>query len=98
MKRLLLPIFLILLTACDSQKESNGFARGYDGPWKIGTQAGVNVVTELDKAWSSKDFEKMKMFFDDSATFLFAEGDRYNSVDDFINHIKNINIALFFLF
>ena len=46
MKRLLLPIFLILLTACDSQKESNGFARGYDGPWKIGTQAGVNVVTE----------------------------------------------------
>ena len=31
----------------------------------------------------------MKMFFDDSATFLFAEGDRFNSVNGFIDHIKN---------
>ena len=46
------------------------------------------MVTELDKAWSNKDFEKMKMFFDDSATFLFAEGDRFNSVDGFIDHVK----------
>ena len=46
------------------------------------------MVTELDKAWSNKDFEKMKMFFDDSATFLFAEGVRYNKVDDFIEHVK----------
>ena len=88
MKRVLLPIFLILLTACDSSQKSNGFARSYDGPWKIGTQNGVDVVTELDKAWSSKDFEKMKMFFGDSATFLFAEGVRYNTVDDFIEHVK----------
>jgi hypothetical protein len=28
------------------------------------------------------------MFFDDSATFLFAEGDRFNAVDDFIDHVK----------
>ena len=74
---------------CDSSQKSNGFARSYDGPWKIGTQAGVDLVTELDKAWSNKDFEKMKMFFDDSATFLFAEGDRFNSIDGFIDHIKN---------
>ena len=46
------------------------------------------MVTELDKAWSNKDFEKMKMFFDDSATFLFAEGQRFNAVDDFIDHVK----------
>ena len=47
MKNVLLPIFLILFTACESQKESNGFARGYDGPWKIGTQDGVKFVTEM---------------------------------------------------
>ena len=88
MKNVLLTIFLIFITACESPQKSNGFARGYDGPWKIGTQAGVDVVTELDKAWSNKDFEKMKMFFDDSATFLFAEGDRFNSVDGFIDHVK----------
>jgi hypothetical protein len=45
-------------------------------------------VTELDKAWSSRDFEKMKIFFDDSATFMFAEGDKFNSVDGFIGHVK----------
>ena len=58
MKNVLLTIFLIFITACESPQKSNGFARGYDGPWKIGTQAGVDVVTELDKAWSNKDFEK----------------------------------------
>ena len=89
MKKVLLTIFMIFISACDSsQQKSNGFARGYDGPWKIGTQAGVDVVTELDKAWSNKDFEKMKMFFDDSATFLFAEGERFNAVDDFIAHVR----------
>ena len=52
MKNVLLPIFLILFTACESQKESNGFARGYDGPWKIRTQAGA---TYLVRAAPSKD-------------------------------------------
>ena len=88
MKKILLIIFMIFISACNNSQKSNGFASVYDGPWKIGTQAGVNVVTELDKAWSNKDFEKMKMFFDDSATFLFAEGDRFNAVDDFIDHVK----------
>ena len=88
MKKILLIIFMIFISACNNSQKSNGFASVYDGPWKIGTQAGVNVVTELDKAWSNKDFEKMKMFFDDSATFLFAEGERFNAVDDFIAHVK----------
>ena len=84
-------IFTIIITmiSCNNSQKSNGFARSYDGSWKIGTQAGVDLVTDLDKAWSNKDFEKMKMFFDDSATFLFAEGDRFNSVDGFIDHVKN---------
>ena len=89
MKKTFIFLFIIGMFSCNSSQKSNGFARSYDGPWKIGTQAGVDLVTELDKAWSNKDFEKMKMFFDDSATFLFAEGDRFNSVDGFIDHIKN---------
>jgi len=89
MNTILTFVFILVLSSCDSSQKSNGFARSYDGPWKIGTQAGVDLVTELDKAWSNKDFEKMKIFFDDSATFLFAEGDRFNSVNDFIDHIKN---------
>ena len=89
MKKTFIFLFIIGIYSCDNSQKSNGFARSYDGPWKIGTQAGVDLVTELDKAWSNKDFEKMKMFFDDSATFLFAEGDRFNSVNGFIDHIKN---------
>jgi len=88
MKNLLLCIALVFTTACENPQKSNGFASGSKDSWKIGTQAGVNLVTELDKAWSSRDFEKMKMFFDDSATFMFAEGDRFNSVDGFIGHVK----------
>ena len=89
MKKIFMILLIIGIFSCNSSQKSNGFARSYDGPWKIGTQAGVDLVTELDKAWSNKDFEKMKMFFDDSATFLFAEGDRFNSVNGFIDHIKN---------
>ena len=89
MKKTFIFLFIIGIYSCDNSQKSNGFARSYEGPWKIGTQAGVDLVTELDKAWSNKDFEKMKMFFDDSATFLFAEGYRFNSVNGFIDHIKN---------
>ena len=88
MKNLLLCIALVFITAYENPQKSNGFARGSKDSWKIGSRAGVNLVTELDKAWSSRDFEKMKIFFDDSATFMFAEGDKFNSVDGFIGHVK----------
>ena len=87
MKKLLF-ICLMFIVGCDSPQKSNGFSRFWEKSWKIGTQEGVNVVTELDKAWSSKDYEKMKTFFDDSATFMFAEGASFNSVDGFIEHVK----------
>ncbi|MCS5651784.1 MAG: hypothetical protein NZ825_04055 [Candidatus Marinimicrobia bacterium] len=88
MKNLLLCIALDFITMCENPQKSNGFATGSKDSWKIGSQSGVNLVTELDKAWSSRDFEKMKIFFDDSATFMFAEGDKFNSVDGFIGHVK----------
>ena len=88
MKISILCIFLMIIIGCESPQKSNGFARGSEDSWKIGSQAGVDLVTELDNAWSSNDYEKMKMFFDDSATFMFAEGAKFNSVDDFIGHVK----------
>ena len=88
MKNLLLCIALVFITAGENQQKSNGFARGSKDSWKIGSQAGVILLTELDKAGSSRDFEKMKIFFDDSATFMFAECDKFNSVDGFIGHVK----------
>ena len=81
-------ISLMIIIGCESPQKSNGFATGSENSWTIGSQAGVDLVTELDKAWSNKDYEKMKMFFEDSATFMFAEGDKFNSVDDFIEHVK----------
>jgi len=81
-------ITLMIIIGCESPQKSNGFATGSENSWTIGSQAGVDLVTELDKAWSNKDYEKMKMFFEDSATFMFAEGDKFNSVDDFIEHVK----------
>ena len=91
MKKLLF-ICLMFIVGCDSPQKSNGFSRFWEKSWKIGTQEGVNVVTELDKAWSSKDYEKMKTFFDDSATFMFAEGASFNSVDGFIEHVKKQSV------
>ena len=88
MKISILCIFLMIIIGCESPQKSNGFARGSEDSWKIGSQAGVDLVTDLDNAWSSNDYEKMKMFFDDSATFMFAEGAKFNSVDDFIGHVK----------
>ena len=88
MKKLILCISLMFIIGCKSHQKSNGFARGSENSWKIGSQAGVDLVSELDKAWSSQDYEKMKMFFDDSATFMFAEGHKFNSVDGFIGHVK----------
>ncbi len=88
MNKSILYISLMFIIGCESPQKSNGFAKGSENSWKIGSQAGVDLVSELDKAWSSQDYEKMKMFFDDSATFMFAEGHKFNSVDGFIGHVK----------
>ena len=62
MNKSILYISLMFIIGCESPQKSNGFAKGSENSWKIGSQAGVDLVSELDKAWSSQDYEKMKMF------------------------------------
>ena len=40
MKKTFIFLFIIGIYSCDNSQKSNGFARSYEGPWKIGTQAG----------------------------------------------------------
>ena len=87
--KILTPLFLILIfIGCDNKINSNGFARGSKNSWKIGSQSSVDLVTELDKAWSAKAYNKMRTFLADSGTFMFAEGHKFKTADGFINHVK----------
>tara|TARA_B110000438_G_scaffold163133_1_gene156161 strand:- start:1098 stop:1592 length:495 start_codon:yes stop_codon:yes gene_type:complete len=91
MWKLIISISLIFFTGCESTQKSNGFARDESAKgmsWHIGSQSSVELVTKLDKVWSNKDFENMRIFFDDTATFEFAEGHKFKSFDGFVGHIK----------
>ena len=83
---------MMFAMGCENTQKTNGFvsdALGGKGmSWHMGNQSAVDVVTELDKAWSSRDFNKMRIFFEDTATFEFAEGHKFKSVDGFIEHVK----------
>ena len=43
---------------------------------------------EVDKVWAARDYDKMRTFFSDTASFSFAEGEQFNSIDGFIGHVK----------
>ena len=89
MKQLLcLIIMAMMLGGCDTAQKSNGFATAYEGlSFHISGQASVDLVVELDKVWG-KDYDKMRTFFVDTASFSFAEGEQFNTVDGFIGHVK----------
>ena len=90
MKHLIAPTILILiLGGCETAQKSNGFVRTMEGySYHISGQSSVDLVMELDKAWAAQDYEKMRTFFADTASFSFAEGEKFNSLDGFISHVK----------
>ena len=90
MKHLIAPTILILiLGGCETTQKSNGFVRIMEGySYHISGQSSVDLVMELDKAWAAQDYEKMRTFFADTASFSFAEGEKFNSLDGFIGHVK----------
>ena len=90
MKHLIAPTILILiLGGCETAQKSNGFVRTMEGySYHISGQSSVDLVMELDKAWAAQDYEKMRTFFADTASFSFAEGEKFNSLDGFIGHVK----------
>ena len=90
MKHLIAPTILILiLGGCETAQKSNGFVRTMEGySYHISGQSSVDLVMELDKAWATQDYDKMRTFFADTASFSFAEGEKFNSLDGFIGHVK----------
>ena len=90
MKHLIAPTILILiLGGCETAQKSNGFVRTMEGySYHISGQSSVDLVMELDKAWAAQDYEKMRTFFADTASFSFAEGEKFNSLDGFISRVK----------
>ena len=84
---------LVFIVSCSSTpciEDSNGFSPR-DNKIKIGTQESVDVVLELDKHWSSQDFESMRPLLADSVYVSFAEGEKYNTADAFIQGLSNQN-------
>ena len=86
MWKIIISISLIFFTGCESTQKSNGFARDESAKgmsWHIGSQSSVELVTKLEKVWTNKDFENIRIFFDDTATFEFAEGHKIKSFEAF---------------
>ena len=90
MKHLIAPTILILmLGGCETAQKSNGFVRTMEGySYHISGQSSVDLVMELDKVWAARDYDKMRTFFSDTTSFSFAEGEKFNSLDGFIGHVK----------
>jgi len=78
MKHLIAPTILILmLGGCETAQKSNGFVRTNEKySWHISGQSSVDLVMELDKVWAARDYDKMRTFFSDTASFSFAEGEQ----------------------
>lgn len=92
MKKLIFIGVIVLLFSLNSSasdapgnERSIGFAAGMpDAKFHLGTEAAIQVVKDLDKAWAKKDFKAMKKFFVDTAKCYFADGRLAKSSTEFI--------------
>jgi len=81
-------IIAMMIGGCNTQQKSNGFVSNYEGySWHISSQESVDLVMDLDKVWG-KDYDAMRTFFSDTASFSFADGEQYNTIDGFIDEVK----------
>jgi len=56
--------------------------------WHLGTDEAIQVVKDLDAAWSKLDYEAMKAFFADTAKFYFPDGRIATSPSQFVDFIQ----------
>ena len=85
----IVSIFLGLFVGCESAPKTNGFVTSIeDSSWQMGTQASVDLVTNLDKYWGV-DYDQMKTFFADTVKGTFAEGESFANVDEFLEIVKS---------
>ncbi len=89
----LLSIAVILLFASLNLNATNppgdgksiGFSTALpDHKFHLGTEAAIQVVKDLDKAWSKSDYKAMKGFFADTAECFFSDGRIAKSSDEWI--------------
>ena len=59
-----------------------------DLKFHLGTEEAIQVVKDLDKAWTAGDWEAMKTFFADTATCYFPDGTVANGPDEFVDIVK----------
>ena len=84
---------LIIFSCQTAPKErSIGFStflpKNPDAKWFLGTDPAIQVVRDLDKAWTARDYAAMRSFLADTAKFYFPDGSVSNSADEFITKIK----------
>lgn len=80
---------LLLLMSCNQdgqncQTISNGFAPQEGQTIIMGSQASVDVVVAMDKAWAARDYEELKSFVADGALMQFENGQVANNGDEFV--------------
>ncbi|MDP6921964.1 MAG: nuclear transport factor 2 family protein [Lutibacter sp.] len=90
-----MAVIIYLLLDCNTQnnqERSIGFLTAFqDDAWYLGTDEAIQVVSDLDKAWAKRDYEAMRTFLADTATFYFPNGTIVRSADAFIQSIQEGN-------
>lgn len=86
MKNYIFIFCMLLFSSCNQECEvvSNGFAPQEGQTVMMGSQASVDVVVAMDKAWAARDYETLKSFIADGALMQFEDGQVANNGDDFI--------------
>jgi hypothetical protein len=95
MKNLIFILCIAMLASCQPQEQaapeerSIGFATALpDLKWHIGTEDAIQIVKDLDKEWSARNYEALATFFADTAKFNFADGRTADSPAGFIAILK----------
>ena len=81
-------LFLIVSSCgqadCQCEAETNGFAPNEGQTVMMGSQASVDVVVAMDKAWAARDYDALKSFIADEAVLQFENGQKAANGDEFV--------------
>ena len=95
MKKIPLILALIctfIFTSCNKtvpcETPTNGFLTATDYKVKMGSSEAVEVFKQLDAAWAKLDYDAMKTFIADEASFSFDDGFVATGPQEFVDKIK----------
>jgi len=82
----------ITFTSCNQtppcEVSINGFLTGADYKVKMGSSEAVEVFKQLDAAWAKLDYDAMRTFIAEEASFSFADGFVATGPQEFVDKIK----------